>query len=346
MVTKGIYIYGFIPNIYSAEMFRSLEKCRVYAIPFQNISAIVSDRKSATLDFSDRETLGHLLVHHQKTIEDLTEKGFNMIIPMRLGTIAGSKEQVLKILANGLNLILETFNKIENMAEIDLAVTWADFSVTIKEIAGHPEIVAMKEEIMERGQAISKIDQVKIGMLLEEKIKEKNKSVELNILNTLSGFCADIKMHDVMNDEMITNAAFQLKRNKKDKFEEALDQLDEEYKGMLNFKLVGPLPCYSFYTIEVKELYPEHISQAKEELGLSETSSDADIKRAYQEKAKEFHPDLNQGNGSVDHFNRIKKAYQTLLEYQEAANFVSKGNILPVNSEKGLENLFVVKIKE
>ena len=149
-----------------------------------------------------------------------------------------------------------------------------------------------------------------------------------------------------MNDQMITNAAFLLKRNKKDKFEEALDRLDEEYKGMLNFKLVGPLPCYSFYTIEVKELYPEHISQAKEELGLSETSSDADIKRAYQEKAKEFHPDLNQGNGSVDHFNRIKKAYQTLLEYQEAANFVSKGNILPVNSEKGLENLFVVKIKE
>ena len=346
MVTKGIYIYGFIPNIYSAEMFRSLEKCRVYAIPFQNMSAIVSDRKSATLDFSDREALGHLLVHHQKTIEDLTEKGFNMIIPMRLGTIANSREQVLKILASGFDLIVETFNKIEQMAEIDLAVTWADFPVTIKEIAGHPEIVAMKEEILKRGEAISQMDQLKIGMLLEEKIKENNKKVELNILNALSGFCADIKMHEVMNDQMITNAAFLIKRNKKEKFEEALDQLDEEYKGMLNFKLVGPLPCYSFYTIEVKELYPEHISQAKEELGLSETSSEAEIKRAYQEKAKEFHPDVYQGNGSVDHFNRIKKAYQTLLEYLKAANLASIENIHSMNYEKGTGNLIVVKIKE
>ena len=39
MTTKGIYIYGIIPNFYSADMFRSLEKAGVYAIPFQNISA-------------------------------------------------------------------------------------------------------------------------------------------------------------------------------------------------------------------------------------------------------------------------------------------------------------------
>jgi hypothetical protein len=327
-------------------MFQSLEKSGVYTLPFKNISAIVSDSKRTTLDYSDKATLGHLLVHHQKTIEDLTEKGFNMIIPMRLGTIANSKEEIFKILASGLDLIVETFKKIEDMAEIDVAVTWADFQVLIKEISIHPEITAMKEEIMGKGQAISTNDQVKIGMLLEEKIKEKNKTVELKIQNALSGLSEDIKTHEVMNEQMITNAAYLLKEDNKDKFEEAINHLDEEYNGMLNFKLVGPLPCYSFYTIEVKELSPELISQAKEELGLKDTSSETEIKRAYQEKAKEFHPDVNQGKGSVEHFNRIKKAYQTILEYLDAANFSSKESNISIKNEKELGNLIVVKIKE
>ena len=72
MPNKGIYIYGIVPNFYSAEVFRSLENTGIYSISFQNISAIVSDRPSTFLDYSDRESLGHLLVHHQKTIEDLT----------------------------------------------------------------------------------------------------------------------------------------------------------------------------------------------------------------------------------------------------------------------------------
>ena len=122
--------------------------------------------------------------------------------------------------------------------------------------------------------------------------------------------------------------------------------LDEEYKGMLNFKMVGPLPCYSFYTIEVKALNPEHVSQAKKELGLSEIISEAEIKKAYQEKAKEFHPDVNQSNGNEDHFNRIKKAYHTLLEYLEAANFASQENVISMPDKKVIENLILVKIKE
>lgn len=346
MATKGIYIYGIIPNFYSAEMFRSIVNTGIYTIAYQNISAVVSERENVPFDYLDRETLGHLLVDHQKTIEDMMGKGFNMLIPMCLGTMVNSKEEVFKILANGHDIIVETLNKIEHLTEIDLVVTWADFQSVIKEVAGHPDIVAMKEDILNRGEAISQIDQVKIGMLLEEKFKEKNKTVEQDILNALSAFSMDIKIHEVMNDQMITNSAYLIDRSNKEKFEQVLDRLDEEYNGMLNFKMVGPLPCYSFYTLEVKELNPEHVSQAKKDLGLSETTTEAEIKKAYQEKAKEFHPDVNRDNGSVDHFNRIKKAYKTLLEYLEAANFATKEHVISMSNKKAIENLILVKIKE
>jgi len=346
MATKGIYIYGIVPNFYSTDMFRSLENSGVYAITFQNISAIVSDRNSTHLDYLDRESLGYLLVHHQKTIEDLMGKGFAMLIPMRLGTIVSSKEEVFKILANGYDLIIDTLKKIEHLTEIDLAVTWADFPGTLKEIAGHPDIIAIKDDILKKADTLLKIDQVKVGMLVQAKLKEKNTKVELNILDFLSPISLDIKTHEAMNDEMVTNSAFLINRNNKEKFEQLMDQLDEEYKGLLNFKLVGPLPCYSFYTIEVKDLNSEQVEQARKELGLREETSESEIKKAYLEKAKLFHPDAHPDNGDEENFNRINKAYNTLLDYSVSARQSSKDDLISLAKEKVIENLILVKIKE
>lgn len=346
MSTKGIYIYGIVPNFYSTDMFRSLQNSDVYAIPFQNISAIVSDKENTSIKALDRESLGLLLVQHQRTIEELQSKEFAMIIPMRLGTIVNSKEEVIKILANGYNLIIDTLKKIEFLTEIDLAVTWADFPGTIKELADHPEIAALKEEIRKKPDTVSQVDQVKIGMLIQQKLDEKNKKVELNILDSLSQICHDIKTHEAMNDQMITNSAFLIDRKKKEKFDHLIDLLDEEYMGMLNFKIVGPLPCYSFYTIEVKELNPEHVVNAKIELGLREETSESEIKKAYLGKAKEYHPDAHQNNGDQENFNRINRAYHTLIEYSTAVRQVFQDDFISLAEENVNNNLLLVKIKD
>ena len=252
-----------VPNFYGTTQFQSLENSGVYAITFQNISAIVSDRESTHLNYYNRESLGYLLVHHQKTIEELQSKGFLMIIPMRLGTIVNSKEEVNKILSNGYGLIIETLKKIEYLTEIDLVVTWANFTEVLQGIAELEDVKELKNDIMKDNGLITKVDQVKMGLFVKEKLDKKNKATELKILDALSPLGLDITMNEVMNDEMVTNSAFLINRNKQEKFEQAIDQLDEEYNNTLNFKLIGPLPCYSFYTLEVQELNPEKVEQVE-----------------------------------------------------------------------------------
>ncbi|MEI7524205.1 MAG: GvpL/GvpF family gas vesicle protein [Mariniphaga sp.] len=346
MTTKGIYIYGIIPNFYSADMFRSLENAGVYAIPFQNISAIVSDRESTILDYTDRETLGHLLINHQKTIEVMVTSGFTMIIPMRLGTIVNSKEEVFTILAKGHDLMMDVLKKMQFLTELDIVVTWADFPATLNELADDPEIIAIKEEIFKTAATPSQVDQVKLGMAVQTKLKEKNLKVELKILESLSAFSIDIKTHEVMNDQMITNSAFLINRSKKENFERVIDQLDEAFNGLLNFKLVGPLPCYSFYTIEMKELNPDHIAEAKLELGLSEETTEAEIKKIYLNKARLCHPDNIEGKGNEEKFQKISTAYRTILDYSVAARQSSKNDLISLKGDSVSKNLFLVKIKE
>lgn len=346
MAAKGIYIYGIVPISYRANHFQSLKKSGVDFISFLNISAIVSESETEYLDFSDRESLAHLLVHHQKTIEEIMDKGFEMILPMKLGTIVRTREEVLSILSKGHDLIRTTLQKIEHLTEIDLAVTWADFSRTLKEMANHPDIIALKDDILKNTDTVSQIDQVKVGMLFQQKLNENNKQVEFRILDALSPFSEDIKLHEVMNDQMVTNSAFLINRNHREKFEQAINQLDEEFEGMLNFKLVGPLPCYSFYTIEVEELNPVHVAQAKKELGLREEVSESEIKKAYLGKAKLTHPDAISENDNYGNFNRINKAYHILLDYSMAARQLSKVEHISSEKIKAKEKLILVKIKE
>ncbi|MEI7489968.1 MAG: GvpL/GvpF family gas vesicle protein [Bacteroidota bacterium] len=346
MPAKGIYLYGIVPNFYGTTQFQSIENSGVYAITFQKISAIVSDRENACIDYLDRETLGYMLVHHQKTIEELQNQGFRMIIPMRLGTIVRSKEEVIKILSNGYDLIIDILKKIEYLTEIDLVVNWADFTTVLKSIAELPDVQEMKTEMIKNNGIIQKVDQCKMGMYIKELLVSKNKAVELTILDALSPFGLDIIMHEVMNDEMVTNSAFLINRAKQDKFEDVIEELDKKYNGALNFKLVGPLPYYSFYTLEVREMDPENVVQATKELGLSGETSESEIKKAYLGKAKLFHPDAHLDNGDDESFQRINKAYHTLLDYSAAVRQSSKQEMISLTKENVLDNLILVKIKE
>jgi len=346
MTAKGIYIYGIVPNLYSVDLFRSLEGIGVYAIPFQNISAVVSVRYNVELEKLGRESLGHLLVHHQKTIEDLQNNGFSMIIPMRLGTVRQTKQEVIRILANGYDLIMATLGKIENLIEIDLVASWADFTQILHEMATHPDIMAMKAELLKKSDTLTQTDQVSIGMLVQKLLKGKNTAVELNIQHQLLAICMDIKVHEVMDDQMITNSAFLISRNKQERFEQIVDSIDEVYQGKLIFKMVGPLPCYSFFTLDVDELNPEQVFNAKAELGLSDYTTENEIKKAYLEKAKLFHPDMQLRNDDKENFDRINKAYHTLLNYSNAARQSYNEEHISLVRDKVIDNLIFVKIKE
>jgi len=346
MLEKGIYIYGIVPNLYGDEIIQSVEKSGIYSISYQDLSAMVSNWESTQFDLSDRESLVYLLAHHQKTIETIEAVGFNIILPMKFRTIVHDKSEVLTILSNGYELIKNSLKNIENLTEVDLAVTWADFGGVLNEIAKDPNILEIKNKILKNIDRISQIDQAKIGMLIHENLIEKNRMVELNILDSLSSISLDIKTHEVMNDQMVTNSAFLIKKNKKEKFEQKIDQLDAEFKDQLSFKLVGPLPCYSFYTIEVKALNPEQIVQAKNGLGLKDETSESEIKKAYLEKVKLFHPDSSFDGGGTEKFNMIQNAFHTLLDYTAAAKQSSKESLISLAKDKLVENLILVKIKE
>lgn len=341
---KGLYIYGIVPTFYTTEQFRDLDKLNVVNIPYGKISAIAAE--DTIVDFRDlgKEPLARLLVAHQQKIEAIMNMGFNTIIPMRMGTFASDDSQLKNILKKGYDMILEIFEKISGFVEVDLVATWADFSNMIGEIAVDPQVVALKAEIQKRDN-ITQTDQMEIGYLVKKLIDKRKEEVADKIYTALEPFCINVRKHEVLNDEMVSNLAFLLNQEQQRLLEKALDELDEELNGKLNFKLVGPLPCYSFYTLEVDLLRFDDLVAAKEELEPGDSISEKSIRKAYLKKVKIYHPDHNANDKDGSRFNHVKQAYHTLLNYVKSQNPESNDDPVEISNAKLAQDSFIIKIK-
>ncbi|MFA8436672.1 MAG: GvpL/GvpF family gas vesicle protein [Marinifilaceae bacterium] len=346
MRKKDLYIYGIIQNDFAPDLFVELEEIGVYTIPYRNVSAVVTEMKRVDMKRLDKKTLARLLVNHQKTIENVMKIGFSGIIPLRLGTFSASREEVKVILERGYDLINEIAQKARNLIEVDITSSWMNFPKLLQTISQDPEILKQKEEIVSKKSSVTQADQLKLGLMVKNKIDEEKEKCAKSILNFLQPFTVDYKSHEVMNDEMVTNTAFMVEKARLDDFDTTLEQLDEAFNGEMNFKYIGPLPCYSFYTLEIKELKFEQVEEARNELGLSECATSKEIKQAYHGKVKINHPDVNPEEKTTLSFNRLNKAYQTLLDYAVAVRQSSQEDQLFFKREKVLENSLLVKIKE
>ncbi len=64
-----------------------------------------------------------------------------------------------------------------------------------------------------------------------------------------------------------------------------------------------------------------------EVLGISKGASDEDIKKAYRQMAKKYHPDLNPGDKEAEaHFKEVNEAYEVLSDAQKKARYDQYGH--------------------
>lgn len=56
-------------------------------------------------------------------------------------------------------------------------------------------------------------------------------------------------------------------------------------------------------------------------LGVSESATDADIKKAYRDLARKLHPDRNPDPASSERFKQVNQAYETLSDAQKRAEY-------------------------
>jgi hypothetical protein len=316
MTTDGKYIYGFVSTNERQNLGPiGIDQREVSILPCQDIAAVVSDLPFIQFDTMPKETLFRNLVIYQAVIERVMKD--RHIIPVKFGAmIEGEEEELKRILKNGYGQINENLKQMEGKLELNVAALWSNFEMVLKEIGEKEGIKKLKEEAISIPPDQVFEVKINVGKLVKESLDKKREECASLILDVLKKEAEGHRSYGVMDDSMILNVAFLINKDKQDVFEEKVDELDGYYQNKINFRIVGPLPPYSFTTLEIKKVEFAKLNEAKEMLGLGEESTPMEIKETYKELSKKFHPDKYPGDPEAqERFEKITKACQMLTEY-------------------------------
>ncbi|MBI4607570.1 MAG: GvpL/GvpF family gas vesicle protein, partial [Candidatus Rokubacteria bacterium] len=169
-------------------------------------------------------------------------------------------------------------------------------------------------------------ERIRIGQTVKARLDQMREERAAEIVEALKPLAWDICAHALLDDRMILNTAFLVDGTKEGEVSETLEQLNDRYCDSVDFRCVGPLPPYSFGTVEIKTFEFETIDRARGLLGLPEDACLAEIRDAYRRLVQQCHPDHaprqagEAGHDAAGSFEAVTEAYRLLGEYRRVGS--------------------------
>lgn len=311
----GKYLYGFvqIPNAVRLEI-AGMDQQMLHTIPHRDIAAVVSDAVPIIWSDLPRETLFSYLTTHQTAIEAVMKR--YEIIPAKFATVLSSENLVHRVLKTEYHSIRSSLADMSNRIELDVVMLWCDPADLFKKIAAMPQVDTIKRQMAEAKPDQCRNLQVQAGKQVKTILDSMNAVCAREAIDALSPFSQACQPHEVKNDEMILNCAFLLETHQLDAFEKEIDALDRRHHNQLTVRIIGPLPPYSFRTLEIERLNPDEVENARVLFSLGKTATELEIRARYREMAKTLHPDhFPEDKAAQNRFESFNKAYEILKAY-------------------------------
>ncbi len=285
----------------------------VQAIPYSDIAAVVSECPPIDYPALPSEKIVQHLAAHQRVTERVMQR-CPTLLPVKFGTQLADEDEVRCLLRTAQADLRAGLQAMAGKVEVEVVVTW-DPRPVFAEIALEPEIAELKAAIGGRPMAEAFAESVALGERVKVALDRRKWVVRQQILDALgeAGIAGDVQVNLATHDSVVANLACLLPHDRQAAFEQRVHDLDARFDGQLNFRIVGPLPPYSFSTVEVLQISAAEVKAARRTLGLGRQANLRQIQAAYHRQAKQHHPDAAQHDSlATQRFGEIGRAYELL----------------------------------
>jgi hypothetical protein len=293
-----------------------------------------------------RQEAVRYLVSHQRVLETVMDAF--PVLPVKFGTVLPDERWVHRLLAQGESLFRTTLEKFADRVQMEVVVLW-NLQEIFQEIGQEEPIARLKTQIASLPPDQMATARVAIGQMVYASLERRRTALRDRLLPPLREVALDIVVNPLMDDSMVANVALLVVGDARqgedsraeaeeeehsapwpdrqpvlwpgtgDRLDQRLEMLDKEFEGRLHFRCVGPLPPYSFATIEVRVPSFDEVDEARRRLGLGETATFAEVRRAYHRLASRLHPDHNHDAQEAEsRMAELTRAYRLLTSYAEA----------------------------
>ena len=135
-------------------------------------------------------------------------------------------------------------------------------------------------------------DRVLLGQMVKGSLERRREQYRRPIVDSLKDLALDVQENPLLRDELVLNMALLVQRSAEEELTRRVRELDQRFHDQLNFRIIGPLPPYSFSTVEVSRPALEELEEARLMLGLGTQVCDAEVRQAYRKLVAASHPDV------------------------------------------------------
>ncbi|WP_310619233.1 GvpL/GvpF family gas vesicle protein [Flexibacterium corallicola] len=303
--SEALYIYAVIPQS-AAEGVRRIMPQELQLISQQSFTAICRRAADVQMASLNRQDLSRQLLAHQQTVEAIMP--VTPILPVKFGSVAPDRASIERVLENGAPEFLRAFEQLAGKTQFEVLVMW-NLEEVLADLSQSPEVTALKS---------SGLGAVELGVAVKDLIDARREALAEQLSQALRGVSFDTISNVLMDDRMVLNLATLIDKDRTGELDTCLEMLDTVTGGALNFRCVGPLPPFSFATVEVNFLDPSKVLWAHGVLGLAEGAISAEVRAAYHRLAKQMHPDTGATTQENDQMSELQDAYKTLCAFTES----------------------------
>ena len=309
----------------------------VHTVAFNGLECVVSHYRGEDFRTMGREKLVRSLLAHQKVVE--CAMGERDVLPVKFGTVLNDPEEVLELLSQNHRALTDAMNGIRDKVEIEVAATW-DIRRVLTEVGQQEEVARARQALLHLGQATTE-QRVQLGQMVKAGMDRKRDSYRDRMAGLLSPLAMDMARNALLSDEMVMNVAFLVERGRVGQLCAGVERLDQLFQNEVSFRIIGPLPPYSFSTVGVTRLTTEQVEDACQALRLSRETCEAEVKNVYRRLSAGMHRQLLSGDRlATEQFTRLRQAAQVLLGCCRARG----GEGATASLGRSIESLFLIAI--
>lgn len=285
----------------------------VVSLQEQGVAAMVSEYEGLAFDTLAKAQVLRCLTIHQRVIEGAMTR--HTVLPVKFGTVLDSRDEVAALLTRWKEPLVATLEQLSDAIEVEVAATW-DLPQTFAAIARQPKIASLAASIANMPAEETMVQRVQIGQLVKEAMDLRRGNYFQQTIRKLMPLAQDVQPNPLLSEELVLNVAFLVRRAELDAFYAGINDLDRMLEGRLTFRCIGPLPPYSFATVDIIKPRHAEIEAARHRLELGEWASANDLVANYRRLARRYHPDCNPGDRkATERFAALAKAYTQLQAY-------------------------------
>lgn len=322
------YVYGIIPTTESRTFGKSgfpPKPEQVYTVVYRGLGCVVSNYLGEDFVSLSREDLVRCLMAHQVVVERVM-KGYP-ILPVKFGTLVEGDGEVQRLIEQGHRKLTQALIWLEGRVEMEVAATW-DLKRVLADIGNEYEIVRLKKAMANSPSGEVLEQQIRAGRIVKESLDRRRIKYQERMLQSLQAMALDVQANALVADEIVMNVAFLIAREREKEFDKRVRELDRLFDDRISFRVIGPLPPYSFCTVELQRPSVEKIEEARRLLGLGSEASEAEVKEAYRRLAASTHPDAHPDDGQGgERFTRVREAFALLTAYCRGRNQAGGGDV-------------------